>query len=219
VLAESHYDIEGTVKKTRRYTIQTVNRHAMQTPLRFFRMIASALTGKSYSLVNTKHVFERIAFSNFIQDLLTESRRSPSSSQWKRGCLAFPEQMEILRPTHLIVCGYRLWDNWLPEFDGGSPGVEVGQIGRRKIRQGTITLPKVGRVRALGIMHPSSAFSPDFWHPIIQKFKGFDIGCGRITLAERPTNPMLCGKSGPKPGFVRNGKTRRAITKGNPLRH
>jgi len=170
ILAESHYDNKGIQEKTRNYTIETVKTYAISEPLRFFRMVASAITGERYSCVDMD-IFNQWAFSNFVQDLLLESRVAPTNEQWQRGGRAFGEQLDYLQPTHLLVCGYRLWNGWLPEFNGEpADGGKLGEVRGRAVTWGTYSAPLGNRVRAMGMIHPSAAFSPSAWHQMIGAF-------------------------------------------------
>ncbi len=153
LLAESHYEPDVN-DHTPDYTKRTVDLWAYQKRSRFFTSLACTITGEPAWKVDRPRVFDQIAYSNFVQSFLNGPRLAPTEQQWHSGKLAFAEQLQDLRPTHVLVCGRRLWDH-IP-FEGAEEWRTPGRI---------------GAARVLGMTHPSSwGHSWRKWSPIVQEF-------------------------------------------------
>ena len=68
-------------------------------------------------------IWERLAFSNFVQQLLSINRRAPDAQQWREGQASFVEQLRLTTPSLLFVLGWRRWQH-LPDDDC----IELGTI-------------------------------------------------------------------------------------------
>ena len=64
----------------------------------------------------------------------------------------------------VIAWGNRLYEN-LP--DSGRQGAPVVAPDGRQVEMWVYALADGSEVRAVPIMHPSSSFSPDYWHRVL----------------------------------------------------
>ena len=92
----------------------------------------------------------------------------PSKEQFWQATSAFPEALDICKPTHLIATGITLWND-MPPFED------------KKVEQCTPIdnyVPTIGRYRtsfgsvlAVGIPHMASyGFSPPTWSEFVREF-------------------------------------------------
>ena len=183
VLGESHY---GT--KHRRTITQEVVEEVFAEDVdyryRFFTSLFMALCGVERE--PTREALEEfchaIAFYNFVQELMDAPGVRPSEEQWAGGIAPFFECLKMLRPSHVVACGFGLWDN-LPSGDYSrlADETEAHLVERLPPQyQGSARHPHhdwVGRYEYEGgeclvvkIHHPSIAFGADQWHPVLQRF-------------------------------------------------
>ncbi len=116
VLGESHY---GHPDEYRDDFTETVIRKCAFAPSRcgrFFAKILQVVGNRHISELDREHHWHKLAFSNYVQDLLPKSRQQPSNAEWDRGAAAFRTQLAITRPEILLVLGRRLWDHLPRDF-------------------------------------------------------------------------------------------------------
>lgn len=124
------------------------------------KMVALAL-GEELTSGFRADMWQRLAFSNFVQDLLPRSRKAPTPSEWTRGHAAFFDQLRSTLPTVLVVFGWRTWQNLPPEnsilLDAIQPvsrsGSPIGQSRAYTYRLGD----KLCWTHAIAMAHPSSS--------------------------------------------------------------
>lgn len=75
----------------------------------FFAEVLKVVTGRQLVELNREEHWNKLAFSNFIQDLLPRHGAVPKQEQWERGRRAFRAQLAITRPQILLVLSQRLW--------------------------------------------------------------------------------------------------------------
>ena len=185
VLGESHYGAEDRPDITKEVVAEVF---AKDVPYRyrFFTSVFMAACGeeKEPTREALKEFCHAIAFYNFIQDMLGTPGDRPSAEQWKGGLAHFFECLVTLKPSHVIACGFGLWDN-LPS-EGFSDLDERSVLEQLPQRYRDNASHKhrgwVGRYDHAGgkclilkIRHPSMAFSADEWHPLLQKFFKLEV--------------------------------------------
>jgi|SRR5579885_2739419 len=167
ILGESHYgDDDESQDFTRRLTKEIVRGH---TTGRFWTQIAQTLTGKSRWDIDRKEFWNSVSFYNYVQEIVGGAARiAPTAEMFHRSESAFFEVLDQLKPTHLIATGRRLWyqmprlvDENLKFYVAGQP-YQYGEYSR-----------EWGRVLAMGIKHPSTAFNSCHWHPVVSAFLDF----------------------------------------------
>lgn len=85
---------------------------------RFMKMLTRALTGEETpSVAQRAEVWNKVAFTNYIQDTVGEGARvRPTDVMWQNAKAAFPPLLESLMPRRILVLGKELWSN-MPESD------------------------------------------------------------------------------------------------------
>lgn len=106
-----------------------------------------------------------LAFYNYIPVVLAKGARSnrPTASQYRSAKEPFEQVIRDLKPDVLLVWGYTLFPwiihNHFNEYDG-DPWWFKGEW---------IDLPREPSLRAVRLLHPSTAFSWVKWHAVIQR--------------------------------------------------
>jgi len=169
VLGESHY--EASIQNrdfTRKLTEQFVRGDWAH---RFWTNISQVISGRHHTEIDRAATWHGIAFYNYIQVIAANRpRKAPTPQMFSDAEPAFFELLAKLRPTHVIVCGFRLWCD-LPPF-GGRTG--TFRQGRRVHPWGEYVVG--GHViRAMPICHPSTGFSAPHWNPAVRRFLSDDL--------------------------------------------
>lgn len=82
----------------------------------FFARTMQIVANRHISELNREEHWQKLAYSNYIQELLPKSRQAPGHAEWERGAAAFRQQLAITRPQVLVVLGRRLWDHLPKDF-------------------------------------------------------------------------------------------------------
>lgn len=98
---------------------------------------------------------------NYVQVPMSGPRVAPTQENFRNSEAAFFEVIESLRPDIIIVWGRRLYNN-LPK--GGLQGDDLKTPDGQWIETWRYFLSDRKEVKVIPIMHPSSFFSPEFWH-------------------------------------------------------
>jgi hypothetical protein len=141
-------------------------------PYRFFTHLAVALSGQEPWQLDRKAVFEPIAFYNYVKKVMPRARVSPEKVDFEESEGAFREIVEQLKPTHIAVCGNRLWVN-LPAFDSPDTNGASAVLGDKEFEIGRYRTASAAPL-AMCIRHPQSGFNGRDWHPRIQAFLAID---------------------------------------------
>lgn len=117
VLGESHYDDDehshseftrDVVKDFLAYQIgEKAHSDWMNTHTKF---VKAFFYGNSDN-VNIVDFYEHIAFYNYVQTFVADTRQAPTKEQFEQSEKAFFEVLEELQPDIIVAWGYRLWDN------------------------------------------------------------------------------------------------------------
>ena len=112
-VGESHYGADS--EATSEFTTEVVTNcvYLDQYPRRpFFKKVSKLVlrmqTGQYLSDEAHRSTWDRIAFYNYIQDILPTARKRPTKEMWKHAELAFPTAIEKLSPDIVIVMGKEL---------------------------------------------------------------------------------------------------------------
>ena len=130
-----------------------------------YTKFAEALLGRDcLSLEDKERFWNSIAFYNYVQVPMTGARVAPSQKDFRDSEAAFFEVLELLRPDIVIVWGSRLYNN-LPH--GGLQGDDLRAPDGHWVETWRYFLGDRKEVKIVPIMHPSSSFSPDYWHQFL----------------------------------------------------
>ena len=167
LLGESHHGDSEAVNMTTPVVDEWLS--GVSNPsYRFFTHLAVAVSGAEPNEKARAEIFRRIAFYNYVQKVLPGPRIAPSADDFVRSEPAFREVIAKLRPTHIVVCGDRLWRN-MPYFDPqGSEGSKV-LLADREFHIGQYMAGSASPF-AMCIRHPQGGFNGREWYPRLQAF-------------------------------------------------
>ncbi|MDR0481272.1 MAG: hypothetical protein LBG66_05235 [Gallionellaceae bacterium] len=114
LIGESHYGTGDEYKKSSNtFTIDTVNYYLQNKISGFFDDIITTIFGNSE---NKAEKYNRIAFSNYIQEFVgIEARESsPTAAMWKKSHEPFEELVCKLNPDIIIFFCFCAWDKSSP---------------------------------------------------------------------------------------------------------
>jgi hypothetical protein len=170
VLGESHYgDQHEDRDLTRDLTAEFVRGDWSH---RFWTNIGQVISGKPHWETKRAEIWDRIALYNYVQVIAAETaRQAPTSAMFRESRPAFLEVLRMLKPTHIVVCGRRLW--WeMPPFDGREGAISYQG---EKHRWGEYVTGGWNAL-AMAINHPSSGFSSTRWSPLVRRFLALTPG-------------------------------------------
>lgn len=181
LLGESHYGVREPYDGI---TCEVVREYIERGGSRFFTGMCRALLGPDTQCTPDIRAsfYSALAFCNFIQAMLKDRTCRPSEEMWKCASEIFPSFLVRLKPSHIVVFGFELWDNLPNERFCSCPQLERavlvhlpeqyqqdewhqlrGWIGRYSHSGGTSLVMKVKHASAPG-------FSPGQWHPVLKWF-------------------------------------------------
>lgn len=172
ILGESHH---GDNPDATNMTIPVVEEwlSGISNPAyRFFTHLAVALSGREPWQMDRRAVFEPIAFYNYVRRVMPASRVAPNQDDFVQSETAFRQVIERLRPTHIAVCGSRLWDA-MPPFDPPDQNGYRVLLGDKEFHLGRYRTESAAPL-ALCIRHPQAGFNGRTWHPKLQAFLSVD---------------------------------------------
>ena len=187
ILGESHYEKESD-DWGEELTRAVVQGYLEKGVPAFFTKVVHTVLGPD-TLVDTYgqriDFFKSITFCNYIQQSV--GRRPdmpPTKKMWEEAAAPFRATLESLRPTHIVACGMRLWDN-MPDTKGfWSPPYQSLVRWFDLIHFATPRAPKSllgcyryseGQSVVLAIPHPSRS-RQSAWHPVVERFLEYRPG-------------------------------------------
>ena len=135
---------------------------------RFFTHLAVAISGEEPFRLDRRETFRRIMFYNYVKAVMPGSRAAPTGKNFVESEPAFREVVEKYRPTHIVVCGKRLWDN-MPSFDPPNAEGQRVRLGDEEFLVGRYRTANATAL-AMCIRHPQSGFNGRKWYPRLQAF-------------------------------------------------
>lgn len=121
-LGESHYAEPGLSRPT--FTSEIVRECVFEGRAAYFTKVAKMLTGRGAGAYleddALRDTWNRIAFYNYVQQMLPGPRVGPSVNMWMEAQQLFPRVVDLLQPQLIVVMGKRLRDWFEPPR-----GVEV----------------------------------------------------------------------------------------------
>jgi hypothetical protein len=168
ILGEGHHGPSEGRNMTRRVVEEWLAGNS-NPAYRFFTHLAVALSGKEPFELDRREVFQRILFYNYVQAVMVGSRTSPTSREFAESEAAFRAVIERHKPTHIVVCGKRLWDH-MPRFDPpGADGEWVTLGDAEKFLLGRYRT-QIASPLAMCMKHPQSGFNGRKWYPRLKAF-------------------------------------------------
>lgn len=169
VLGESHYCDESEVYENLTYDVlqkylhHEVNEGWMNT----FKKFERALAGITTSDADSQHIWDSLAFYNFLQVPMGDSRIAGQPEDYKNAVEPFFEVLNQLQPDYMIVWGKRLWSN-LP-YDNWTDGKSV-IVDNYENPVGNYTLSNGHKVITTPVYHhPSASFSWEYCYRVFQQ--------------------------------------------------
>lgn len=131
-----------------------------------FRKFEHSLVNKVTTLEESREIWESVAFFNFLQVAMTDTRKEGSYEDYMEGQKAFLEVIEDLQPDLIIVWGIRLY-GYLPN-EGWIQG-EPLVIDDYSVKNGYYQLKNGKKSRVIAVYHPSTSrgYSWDWWYKVI----------------------------------------------------
>lgn len=173
VLGESHY-CANPADATSFITVEVISdllnpASGFEAYKNTYTKFAKALSGKTgnMSAAEKSQLWHSVAFYNYVQEPITGPRTSPAEAQFKRSEQAFKEVLEALNPDVVIVWGHRLY-NHLPGY--GNQGPDISGPDGATFETWVYPFSNGTEARVLGIDHPSTGFTPEYWHNVISRF-------------------------------------------------
>ena len=186
ILGESHY---GNLKGwDRQITVGVVREYCKDGGYSFFTKIMRTVLGPDTPADTSEQrtrFFKSVAFCNYVQRSVgNASDIPPTKEMWDEAAAPFHTTLESLRPTHILACGMRLWDNmpepegvwtrppelihWFDSVDFPTPWPPKSLLGCYRNSEGQSVV--------LAIHHPSwKRYQPSAWHPVVKRFLKYRV--------------------------------------------
>lgn len=171
VLGESHYcahESEAVPQLTINiihHILNPNNEHEgfMNTYTKFGR----ALAGRDHYDKDREAMWNSVVFYNFVQVPISEARKAPEKQDFVDAESPYFTVLEQYRPDCVIVWGSRLYNN-LPRK--GYQTEDLIMRDGKSIETWAYKLSSGHIVYLLPIIHPSAAFTPEYWCEAIMNF-------------------------------------------------
>lgn len=187
ILGESHYgNPKDWDRWDRQTTVRVVREYCEEVRYPFFKKTMRTVLGPDVPADTSGQriqFFDSVAFYNYVQSSVGDKHYIPPTEEmWVEAAPPFHATCKSLRPTHILACGWRLWDNipsdtvwttppedlidWfdLVDFPGDrrAPKSILGHYHHSK-----------GRSVVLAIPHPSRISYA--WHPVVKRFLEYPV--------------------------------------------
>ncbi len=185
ILGESHYEKEsdGWGSELTRAVVQDYIEGSVYP---FFTKVFHTVLGPD-TPAQRSQFFNSIAFYNYVQRSVGDAPDIPPTREmWEDAAAPFRATLECLRPTHIVACGMRLWDNMPYDEDFWARPLKalIDCFGSENFPTTPKRSPKSllgrycyseGESVILAIHHPSwKGYQPCAWHPVVKRFLRYD---------------------------------------------
>jgi len=184
ILGESHYGDPS--EWDRQTTVRVIREYCEEGGYPFFTKTMRTVLGSDAPAATSAQrtrFFESIAFCNYVQSSVGDKRYIPPTEEmWVEAAPPFHATWKSLRPTHILACGWRLWDIIPPEkFWTRPPEDLIGWFDLADFPRGGRTPESIlgcyqhseGRSVVLAIPHPSRISYA--WHPVVKRFLEYSV--------------------------------------------
>lgn len=116
IFGHSHYRQDADVRAKADnplFTQLVIEDHIRTAKYKFFKHIEDVVCGEELQHAARSDFWHRVAFSNYVQELIDAPGRNPSHGQWEGGQKAFPQIINKARPDVIFVFSLTVW-NQLP---------------------------------------------------------------------------------------------------------
>jgi|GEM_PF-207315 len=191
ILGESHYGNPGDWDRWNgQPTVGVVREYCEEGGYPFFTKIMRTVLGPDTPADTSEQrsgFFESVAFYNYVQCSVGSAPDIPPTQEmWDEAAAPFRTTLESLRPTHILACGMRLWDNmpgaeevcspppeslvrWFDPIDFPTRWPPESLLGYYRHSEGQSVV--------LAIHHPSwKRYQPSAWHPVVKRFLEYSVG-------------------------------------------
>ena len=131
-----------------------------------FRKFERSLAGHDTTPDESREIWNSVAFYNYVQKSMDESRKSPEWVDFRDSEDAFFEVIDCLRPDLIIVWGVTRMYDCMPGGERWRPGNEL-VIDNYAVKNGYYRLADDKDARVLWVYHPSAGYSWDWWNKVI----------------------------------------------------
>ena len=183
VLGESHYCGECTRKECendnksecRDFTIRVVNDYLNRKAVGFnrwmntFTKFERSLVGDWTDEDSRKSIWDSIAFYNYLQYALDDSRKTGDSDAYSKAIEPFYHVLDYLKPEFIIVWGKQLW-NRMPGDERWEEDDSIKMDDGYTVENGYYKLSNGDKAKVFPIYHPSVGYDWNYWHNVINKF-------------------------------------------------
>lgn len=187
ILGESHYgDPKEWDRWDRQTTVRVVREYCEEVHYPFFTKTMRTVLGPDVPVDTSgqrTRFFESVAFYNYVQSSVGDKPYIPPKEEmWVEAASPFHATWKSLRPTHILVCGWRLWDNipseavWsrpLEDLVGWFDLVDFPRTRRPPKSILGYYHHSEGRSVVLAIPHPSRISYA--WHPVVKRFLEYPV--------------------------------------------
>ena len=129
-----------------------------------FKKFERSLVNKPTTAEESREIWESVAYFNFLQVAMTETRTAGTDEDYMEGQTAFLEVINELQPDLIIVWGIRLYGH-LPN-EGWIQG-EPLVVDNYSVKNGYYQLKQGKKSRVIAVYHPSTGYSWDWWYKVI----------------------------------------------------
>jgi len=132
----------------------------------YTKFVESMVGKDTLTISDKKEFWNSVIFYNYVQVPISGPRIAPSTDDFRMSENAFNEVLELYHPEIVIVWGKRLYNN-LPQT--GKQGADLRSSSGDWIETWNYSLTDGSYVEVIPIMHPSAAFSPNYWNNIFNQ--------------------------------------------------
>lgn len=166
VVAESHYKEEEQTEDefTRTYTQDIVRRHGLELHS------SSAKSGLFFNIAKTlssdpsafAEVWNLIYFYNYFLRVMDQPSEKPMAADYHTSVAPFDAVLAHVRPDAVLITSRRLWRGMKNECD------LIGECALGEVY--ALTAGRGLRIPVAHTHHPTRAYNPDRWRPLVQDF-------------------------------------------------
>lgn len=188
ILGESHHGDGGVPLADLTNTV--IDEHIADGHGMFFNNVRRAILCELQAVANNsrQRFWNAVAFYNFVPTPVAAANIPPEPDQLAAGQLLFPQRLVELHPTHVVACGFRLWNhlpndgfvnlenvnaelaqelwNRFPEQHPHHGDENAGWAGRYGYDGGACSIVKIRHPS----FHHGPHFNPEDWRLFLQYF-------------------------------------------------
>ncbi|MEE1290018.1 MAG: hypothetical protein UHW86_03180 [Spirochaetota bacterium] len=163
ILGESHHCDPG--EATRNFTKDVMEKHLYEESYSTFTKFERSLVGRETNQDERIKIWNSLIFYNYLQEPMSDVRLAGTREQYCAAESALFAVLEKYAPEYMIVWGTsRLWC-YIPKARWtGLPAINVDG---KDVFHGEYLLDNKHSVKTIGVYHPSSGYSWDYWYKVL----------------------------------------------------